>query len=66
MLGREPGELLFLLVVLLLGLTGGYGVRAWISRRRRRRSPQRQRVKNGPVNQADHQRSRETLTRLRK
>jgi hypothetical protein len=30
-------ELIFLLVALLFGFTCGYGVREWVSRRRRRR-----------------------------
>ena len=39
---RPMAELIFLLLVFMLGFACGYGVRAWISRRRRRRYRQRQ------------------------
>jgi hypothetical protein len=46
-------ELIFLLVALLFGFTCGYGVRDWISRRRRRRYRQVARDRSVEDNQVE-------------
>jgi hypothetical protein len=45
--GSRTVKLIFLLVVLLIGFACGYGVREWISRRRRRRYLEQRRRRYG-------------------